>query len=71
MKVKETICFNCLDLFPAYEAINASRVKLVPAKEMCSFCAYLEEHRSPFKSEAAEILKVVHLRSSRVEKLAR
>ena len=48
---KLTICFYCLSLFPAYAAINEGKLKLVPAGETCPFCAYLEEHRSPFKSE--------------------
>lgn len=52
------ICFYCLDLFPVYDAINEGKIKLVPAGETCSFCAYLEEHRSPFVSELAEVEEV-------------
>lgn len=55
-----TICFNCLSLFPpAHEAINEKRLKLVPAHEGCPFCAYLEEHRSPYRHEQAEEKEVV------------
>lgn len=50
-ELKLTICFWCLSLFPVYDAINEGRVKLLPAGETCSFCAYLEEHRSPYKSK--------------------
>lgn len=48
---KPTICYYCLPLFPVYDALNDGRVKLLPAGKICSFCTYLEEHRSPFQSE--------------------
>ena len=53
LKEKEQIeiCFHCLSLFPAYDAINERKIKLVPAGEDCLLCAYLEEHRSPFRNE--------------------
>lgn len=50
-----TICYHCLELFPAYEDINSRKVQLLPAGKMCSFCAYLEEHRSPFRSEGTPV----------------
>jgi len=67
MAERQTICYWCLDLFPAYAAINAGKLELVPAGQWCPFCCYLEEHRAPCKSEISSSAGLAHMISSRKE----